>query len=232
MGESIKKYILRLRLQRSISQLQNKGNKYSITDIAFNAGFECSSSYNKAFKMMFLVSPSDYKLIKHKKRKEIIMLKPIKEINIKDIKIYSVRNIGPYSESSKAWEKLMKFAYTNKIKHKKNFMSKSARMFGIGYDDPNTVNIDDLRYDACITNDENVETPEGINKNIISGGKYLVFLHKGPYDGLMKSYQSIYKYIFEHEKLRDYPPIEEYLNRDPRRTKPENLKTEIWIPIK
>ncbi|MEZ8051404.1 GyrI-like domain-containing protein [Vibrio sp. 1F169] len=33
-------------------------------------------------------------------------------------------------------------------------------------------------------------------------------------------------------ELRDQPCFEVYLNRDPRRTKPENLKTEIYIPIK
>jgi AraC family transcriptional regulator len=27
------------------------------------------------------------------------------------------------------------------------------------------------------------------------------------------------------------PCFEKYLYRDPRRTKPENLRTEIWIPV-
>jgi len=31
--------------------------------------------------------------------------------------------------------------------------------------------------------------------------------------------------------LEDKPIFEKYLNRDPRRTKPENLKTEIYVPI-
>jgi AraC family transcriptional regulator len=32
-------------------------------------------------------------------------------------------------------------------------------------------------------------------------------------------------------ELRDEPVFEEYLNKDPRRTKPENLKTLIYLPI-
>ncbi|MCJ8344794.1 AraC family transcriptional regulator [bacterium] len=228
-GESIKKYILRLRLQRSVLQLQS--NLFSITDIAFNAGFECSSSYNKAFKSMFHVSPSNYKSLKFETMKEILMIQPIREINIDPVKIYSVRNLGPYESSSIAWEKLMKFAYTHKIKYKKNLMGKDARMFGISYDDPSTVEAQHLRYDACITNDDLVELSEGIQESTITGGKYLVFLHKGAYEGLAQTYQSVYKYVFENEKVRDCPPVEEYLNRDPRRTKAENLRTEIWIPI-
>jgi AraC family transcriptional regulator len=33
------------------------------------------------------------------------------------------------------------------------------------------------------------------------------------------------------EKLRDLPCFDVYLNRDPRRTKPENLRTEIYVPV-
>jgi len=32
--------------------------------------------------------------------------------------------------------------------------------------------------------------------------------------------------------IDDKPIFEKYYNRDPRRTKPENLRTEIHVPIK
>ncbi|MCO4781461.1 MAG: GyrI-like domain-containing protein [Candidatus Cloacimonetes bacterium] len=228
-GESIKKYILRLRLQRAIQQL--KIDKLSITEIAHNAGFECSSSFNKAFKSMFSTSPSDYKSISFQKQKDIKAMKPIRTETITDIKVYSVRNVGPYNTSHKAWETLMSFAYSNKIKHKKNLMGPKAKIFGVSFDDPDVVDSDKLRYDACITQDDQVDTPDQVNKSIIKGGKYIIFLHKGAYEGLTDTYKSIYKYTLENESLRDCPPFEQYLNRDPRRTKPENLRTEIWIPI-
>jgi AraC family transcriptional regulator len=37
--------------------------------------------------------------------------------------------------------------------------------------------------------------------------------------------------VSEGVGLRDAPLFEKYLNRDPRRTKPENLRTEIYVPI-
>lgn len=228
-GESIKRYILRLRLQRAISQI--KGKQLSITDIAFNAGFECSSSFNKAFKSMFLVSPSNYQSVTIQEMKEVKTMKPIRTETIKGIKVYSVRNVGPYNTSGNAWEKLMGFAYSNKIKHKKNLMGPDAKMLGVSYDDPNVVDSTNLRYDACITQDDDVETPDYVSKMTIDGGKYIVFLHKGSYEGFPDTYKSVYKYAIENETIRDCPPFEQYLNRDPRRTKPENLRTEIWIPI-
>ncbi|VAW34169.1 hypothetical protein MNBD_GAMMA01-1955 [hydrothermal vent metagenome] len=46
-----------------------------------------------------------------------------------------------------------------------------------------------------------------------------------------------YGYIFNQwlpnsgYKLRAAPCFDLYLNKDPRRTKPENLKTEVHIPL-
>ena len=40
-------------------------------------------------------------------------------------------------------------------------------------------------------------------------------------------------YIISHEMtIDDKPVFEKYYNHDPRRTKPENLRTETYIPIK
>lgn len=59
-----------------------------------------------------------------------------------------------------------------------------------------------------------------------------MFLHKGAYSELINTYDGIADWIVESgEELRDLPIIEKYLNRDPRRTKPENLKTEIYVPV-
>jgi AraC family transcriptional regulator len=111
-------------------------------------------------------------------------------------------------------------------------MGKNARMFGVAYDNPNVVEPSKLRYDACVTKDDDVTLEEGINDLAIGGGKYAVFMHKGAYEALSETYKAIYGELMSAKiTLRDAPPFEEYLNRDPRRTKPENLKTRIYIPI-
>jgi AraC family transcriptional regulator len=162
------------------------------------------------------------------------MIEPIRVEEIKPIKVYSVRHIGDYNKIGTAFEKLMKWAYTNKIKNKKDLMGKDAFSYGIAYDDPNVTDTDKLRSDACISNtDSSVELEDGIIAQEISGGKYAVFLHKGEYSKLKDTYNDIFSsYIKRNDSsLRDVPVFEKYLNRDPRRTKPENLRTEIYIPI-
>jgi AraC family transcriptional regulator len=162
------------------------------------------------------------------------MLKP-KFVELKPVEVLYVRREGPYSKSAgEAWEVLMAFAYEQKIKFKKNLMGKNAMMFGIGHDNPNVIAEEKLRFDACISWDDKTVQPQGeISSKTIEGGKYAMFLHKGAYENLKSTYDMIGDWIAESGiDVDDKPMFEKYLNRDPRRTKPENLKTEIYVPIK
>ena len=150
--------------------------------------------------------------------------------NIKAKRVLYVRKTGPYTKSaSEGFGALMPFVYKNRL------MKKEAECIGICYDDPKITTAENLRYDACITIDKSLEIkPEGeIGIQEIPGGKYAIFLHKGSYENLTDTYNYIYsQWLTENKKtLRNAPSFELYKNRDPRRTKPENLRTEIYIPI-
>jgi AraC family transcriptional regulator len=230
MAESLAQYIKRIRLERAAYKLNYKN--ISITQVAMSAGFATPSAFNKAFKDFFNTTPSLYKKTEIRSQ-EFTMIQPIEVVTIKPIDVYAIRHVGPYNEIGHAFEKLMKWAYTHKIKHKKNLMGKEAYGYTIAYDDPNVTDNNKLRSDACISADDEVEMEEGMVRQHISGGKYAVFLHKGPYDNLKKTYNDIFcSYVKKEDvQLRDVPVFEKYLNRDPRRTKPQNLKTQIYIPI-
>ncbi|MEP4077960.1 AraC family transcriptional regulator [Haloferula sp.] len=151
----------------------------------------------------------------------------IKELS--PIEVYSVRKTGPYKvAASEAFGELMPFAYGKRL------MTPETRMFGIGHDDPSITDGEKIRYDACLTRDVAVEPPEGIQLLTIQGGLHAIALHKGPYEALVESYDMLIgTWLSENDReLRDEPLFEEYLNRDPRKTKPENLRTLICIPIK
>ena len=140
-----------------------------------------------------------------------------------------VRATGRYDKAGeKAWGMLMPFAYSNQI------IETETRLIGISHDDPSITEEDKLRYDACITCDADIELEGEVAKKSLPGGKYAVFLHKGPYSGLAATYKEIFNqwYPSSSEELREEHCFEEYLNRDPRRTKPENLRTKIFVPIK
>ncbi|MCP5079676.1 MAG: AraC family transcriptional regulator [Psychromonas sp.] len=233
VGEAIHSYKRRLLLERAVHHLRY--SQLTITDIALQSGFETSSAFNKAFKKRFNHAPStirtqhdiDTQYMPVTDKRSLKMKADIQQI--KDIAVISARGTGEYSDAAKiAWETLMPFAYGNRL------MQKETRSFGIGHDNPHVTNNEKLRYDACLNLEADISEYPALQKQVITGGKYALFIHKGSYENLSQSYNFIYnEWLMNSEfELRDLPCFEEYLNRDPRRTKPENLKTIIYLPLK
>ncbi len=233
-GENAIAFRRRLLLERAAHQLVY--SRLTITQIAFASGYDSQPSFNKAFRQQFAHSPSEFrknKLSINSAQKsvnieEIFSMKPeIKEIP--SLSLICVRKQGSYSDATaEAWGALMNFAYSRKL------MRKDTKMIGIPHDDPDVTAPDHIRYDACITVDSPIDVSGEVQQSSIKKGKYAVFLHKGSYEDFAKTYSYIFKqWLPESEmNLRDLPCFEIYLNRDPRRTKPENLRTEIYLPIK
>lgn len=230
VGEGLKSYIKRIRLERAAHRLNYFHE--NITTIAIEAGYHTPSAFNKAFKEMFGTTPSKYKKLPLQ-FKESKMIEPFKIETIEPIDVYCVRHIGDYMKIGEAYQTLMGFMYNQKIKFKKNVMGKDAFTYMISYDDPSITDTDKLRSDACVSATDELDLPDEIKRQKIAGGKYAVFLHKGAYEKLKDTYDAIYNgWVKSNDvKLRDTPSFERYLNKDPRRTKPENLKTEIYIPV-
>lgn len=228
-GENIGDYIRRIRLQGTTWKLKIEPK---ITQIALKSGYETNASFTKAFKKHFGMSPRAF-ADQLKVKQGVVMVVP-KVVNVEPITVLYVRKTGLYATSAcEAWNVLMPFAYEQKMKFHKKIMDKETMHFGIGHDNPNLIEPDLLRYDACIScNDASVEPKGEVFRKVMEGGKCAVFLHKGAYENLKATYDEIGNWMVQSGvKLRDKPIFEKYLNRDPRRTKPENLRTEIYVPI-
>lgn len=153
----------------------------------------------------------------------------VKIENIKDITVACIKHSGSYSKIGEAFNELFFVAKES------NLLNRNTRMIGVFYDNPNMIEEKNLRSKACITVDENFEEKEGLKKNIIEGGKYGVYIHKGSYSQL----KDIYDYLFEVWLVqnrqvalnRNITSFEEYLN-SPEKTDPSELLTKIYIPLK
>lgn len=66
----------------------------------------------------------------------------------------------------------------------------------------------------------------------LEGGRCAVFIHRGPYDTLHRSWDAVYRDWLptSGEQLRDAPPLELCINT-PDTAAPADLITEIWIPV-
>ncbi len=234
IGESLYEYIRRVRLEKAAQKLALSTD--SITEIALAAGYETPAAFTKAFKKVFGKNPTQFTELKRRDRPAIRSSVPMKRKNViaPEIrtlslqKVLFVRKNGPYSKAAaEAWSVLMPYAYSRRM------ISGDMKAIGISHDSPDITSEEKIRYDACITF-KGPGRPEGeIGVQTIAGGRYAVFLHKGSYGNFSRTYDAIMSewYPESGEKLQDLPCFEIYLNRDPGRTKPENLRTEICVPI-
>jgi AraC family transcriptional regulator len=237
LGESIGAYILRIRLNTA-AQLLRFSNE-PVQDIAFKVGYDTPSSFNKAFRKRFDISPLEFRSKQAELQPDLnitqlsfqtmekFKLKP-KIVELKEKKVIFIQSIGKYGDNktSDTWNKLMDYIKKNKL------FGWRMEFFGISHDDPNITETDKCRYDACVTVSKEIKPDGEIGFKLIDGGKYAVFRYKGPYTDFGKVYETIFRQWLPQSdyELRNIPSLEKYLN-DPKKTKPEKLITEIYIPV-
>jgi AraC family transcriptional regulator len=238
LGEPLGSYINRIRLDTAARLLRCSDE--NISTIGYNIGYSDTSSFSKSFVREFGITPTDYRNMKDSKINSQIdfqfrcdkVEKHTIDTRIKIVTIRTVayiRVIGRYggTECEKAWNLLSDFALRNKLFRWNN------EFFSIYHDDPDVVGINNCTIDCCMTIKKPI-VPEGpIQFKKVDGGRYMIFRYKGPYDNLWDVYDSIYCDIISklnQYKIKDSPVIEKYVKYS-EKTLPENLVTEIHIPV-
>lgn len=241
VGESLKEYIRRLRLERAAVALKQQDR--SVTEIALEAGFETHESFTRGFGAMFGISPSAYRLA-HKPAPESASGArldavsgyhppdygeplPVEVKELPPIRIVFLRHVGPYSQVGATWGRLMSWAGM------RGLLGPQSRMLGLVHDDPDVTPAGKVRYDAALVVNRPVE-PEGeFGVTEIPGGTYAVFTHRGPYETLGKTYQRFFGGWLpaSGRELRDAEAFEEYLN-SPMNSRPEDLLTRVHVPLR
>jgi AraC family transcriptional regulator len=231
-GETVRAYTRRLRLERAAYRLTH--DDADILRIALDAGYDSHEAFTRAFKSCLGTTPSDFREQRRevRARRDADLQEQTMDIRIEKrapVRIACVRHVGPYDQVGGAWGKLMKWGWSRMIFRK-------AQTFGLCYDDPEVTPPDRIRYEACMTVDAKAKPKGDVQIRDLPAGTYAVALHEGPYEGLGKTYAALCARIASGPiddqtwALADPPSLEKYLN-DPRKTKPEDLRTEVWYPV-
>lgn len=194
VGESVYKFIRRLRLEKSAGVLLMTP-KASITEIALNCGFASSSSFAKSFKNHFSMNATEwrnnFKTSFDKESKPVQIDKgkisfikgspvwtfnkngSIRQVvieNISPFKIAYVRNIGPYQGDDTLFDKLYTQLYQWAVPH--GYIDDDTFTLNIYYDNPEITEKQKLRVMVALPVESAVCASQSIGVTKISGGKY------------------------------------------------------------
>lgn len=122
--------------------------------------------------------------------------------NLEPIKTISIPHVGAYSGIGEAFEKLGAWAGAN------NLWVATPKMVGVYHDDPMHTPVEKLRSNACLEDISGTEPGEGMERYVISGGKYFVM----QVEVVMSEYGEAWKkaYIAFNEKGCEYDMRDHY----------------------
>lgn len=235
IGDTVKKYQTRLRLEKSALLLKN--SEETISQIAYECGYSSPETFTRAFQNYFTITPSLFrensKIELQKKQSfyedfdgKSLKLSNPKIVEVPDLYLAYIRHFGNYDKVAKSFQKLMFWATKNLI------LKLKPTTLGIIHDDPNLTEEIKLRFDACILLTKAIKPQGEIGYKKVRGGKFAVFRYKGSYETFYNVYDYLYHIcLLEYQwELRDEAALEWYI-KSPPFYKPEQFVTDFYFPI-
>ncbi len=228
-GETCAQAVRRVRLHRASIWLVTDGR--SIDQIASDIGYQNTASFARAFAEMFGTRPASFRAagrllppVSNQTAGEFAV-HPVTIRQEPDRRLAAQRHIGPYHEIGKAFESLVAICMS------RNLWPDVRGFVGVYCDNPEVVAQDKLKSWAGVIW-QGHSIPEGLQEYALAGGRTAVMTYKGPYAGLAEAYRSLFGDWLPNsgEEPADMPCYEISLN-SPRDTAPEDLLTEICLPL-
>jgi AraC family transcriptional regulator len=230
-GETLAQAVRRIRMQRASYLLVMTDEP--LAAIAASVGMDNLASFQRAFADAFLMSPTAFRkrgelrpfvLTPQPRRNQMYPLAIRTEA---PIRLAALPHKGAYFEISRAFQKL------SAVMASRDLFRNSGRMIAVFYDDPRSTAEPDLRSHAGFEMSGPASLADPLEEVTLGGGRQAVLTYRGPYAGLPAAYDELFGLWLpgSGEEPADSPSFEVYLN-SPMDTAPENLLTELHLPLK
>lgn len=243
-GESISELVRRLRLERAAHRLRHEPVK--VLDVALDAGYGSEEAFSRAFRRVCGMSPSRSRTawppptfsgplarVRYYPGQNRVEFESLTgginmEVRIEtfgEIEVARIRHTGPYNEVGACFARLLEWVSTTG--------AQPGRVLTLSYDDPDSVAPQDLRSDACVEVHTDVAPPDGISIGKLEAGRYAVYTHRGPYDGISEAYGRLFGAWLPQsgEEPDDRHCMEVYRN-SPLDAAPAGLLTDLCLPLR
>lgn len=147
---------------------------------------------------------------------------------IPPITVVMLRHSGPYDQLAPKFDQLWNWVTANNVP--------AQRFIGIYWDNPDETPADRLRSAACVEVPIGYQMPHAgglpLESAQIAGGNYATTRYVGPYEEMEPVWTAFTKWIEETLKrqIGANPAFEVYVN-DPSDTPPDQLITELYMPV-
>ncbi|MFM7332889.1 MAG: GyrI-like domain-containing protein [Tabrizicola sp.] len=230
-GETLAQAVRRIRMQRASYLLVMTDQP--LAALAASVGMENLASFNRCFAEHFLMSPSAFRKrgeFRPFARTPVPRRPPMYPVTIRTeapIRLAALPHQGAYFEISRAFQKL------SAVMASRDLFSSAGRMIAVFYDDPQSVQEPDLRSHAGFELTKPADLASPLEAVTLPEGRQAVLTFKGPYAGLPAAYDELFGVWLpaSGEEPADTPSFEVYLN-SPMDTAPEDLVTELHLPLK
>ena len=229
-GETCGQSVRRIRLHRAAVALVAEATP--LEEVGAAVGYPNRESFSRAFTAAYGQSPAAFRAAG--RHLPAPTRPPQQEFSMYDVlqraeparRLVGLAHTGPYIEIDRT------FTQVSAICAARNLWPEVRSMIGVYFDMPGTRPDAELRSFAGVEY-LGAELPEGLQAQDLPAGKVAVLTHKGPYTGLAAAYDSLFGGWLpgSGEEPADRPCYEIYLN-DPRTTAPEDLLTEICLPLR
>jgi len=156
-------------------------------------------------------------------------VKPVKVTieKMPELRVGAVRHVGPYMQIGRAFAKLGEIVERAGVGKEGDMV-----MLAIYHDDPRTTPADKLRSEAALSFPRGAPLPKDLEEHTVPAGRYARTTHVGPYETLDAAWTGLIREWLpaSGERMRQRPSYEIYRNT-PETTKPEDLRTDLYIPL-
>lgn len=227
-GETLKKYIRRLRMENSVNMMIQEDK--SLSEVAVENGYSWISNFSRTFRKYFKIPPRNLKQLLCTEYGQL----SFEETGIKNIEIKQTDDIFYRYKRF-----FMDYRILTEVMKNDVFCESCSEVcqktFGIIYDNPQVTPADKCRFDLCfIKNSGNSECTfkdiykSGSTDKILKRGMFACFDFCGNYEKLIKAYEWVFLIwpLQKRVKLKNAPVYEFY-----RKSKDQKHYIEIRVPL-
>jgi AraC family transcriptional regulator len=230
-GETMAQTVKRLRLHRAAGHLAHTARP--IAQIARDAGYPTLASFNRTFKSRYGLPPARYRASGQHSQfttPYTADVSPGFAVSVREMPaqaLLGVEHRGAFMAIGRAFDLLYARIASAGLGRP------GMRMLALYFDDPAVVPEAQLRSFAAVAGCARPAADVGLVEGEIATGTYAVLDYVGPYASMRAAYDWLYGSWLPrsgHEPAGG-PLVEEYFN-NPRDTPPNELRTEIWLPVR